>query len=91
MQCVPFPTFLLHMFFCLQEMLSGPTSWLGQGYWREVRLAKADGRSVAIKTLRDTQEETRRNRERHRWEAVALDAVSISSLEFFVRSSYIVV
>lgn len=58
-----------------QEMLEGKTEFLGKGYWREVRLATYQGQDVAIKTLREDQEETDRNRERHRWEAVALDMV----------------
>lgn len=58
-----------------QEMLGGETEFLGQGYWRDVRLAEYRGQFVAVKTLRDTQEETRRNKERHRWEAAALEAV----------------
>lgn len=59
-----------------QEMLDGKTDFLGRGYWRDVRRADYHGQEVAIKTLRDTQEETKRNKERHRWEAVALDMVS---------------
>ncbi|CAM9251098.1 unnamed protein product [Ectocarpus sp. 4 AP-2014] len=60
----------------LEEMLEGKTEFLGKGYWREVRLATYQGQDVAIKTLREDQEETDRNKERHRWEAVALDMVS---------------
>ncbi|CAM9532917.1 unnamed protein product [Ectocarpus sp. 12 AP-2014] len=60
----------------LEEMFEGKTEFLGKGYWREVRLATYRGQDVAIKTLREDQEETDRNRERHRWEAVALDMVS---------------
>lgn len=56
-------------------MLDGKTDFLGRGYWREVRRTDYKGQEVAIKTLRDNQEETKRNRERHRWEAVALDMV----------------
>ncbi|CAM9139951.1 unnamed protein product [Hapterophycus canaliculatus] len=56
-------------------MLEGKTKYLGRGYWREVRLGEFNGQEVAIKTLRDTQEESKRNKERHRWEAVALDMV----------------
>lgn len=56
-------------------MLDGETTYLGRGYWREVRLAEYGGQQVAIKTLRDDQEESKRNRQRHRWEAVALDQV----------------
>ncbi len=67
----------------LQEMLDGKTELVGSGYWREVRLAKYNGQELAIKTLRESQEETKRNRERHRWEAVALDTVRRCSL--FVR------
>lgn len=64
----------------VQDMLSGETKFLGSGYWREVRLAEYNGQELAIKTLRKSQEETKRNRERHRWEAVALDMVRRSSL-----------
>ncbi|CAN0117306.1 unnamed protein product [Ectocarpus fasciculatus] len=56
-------------------MLEGETDLVGKGYWREVRLGKYQGQDVAIKTLREDQEETDRNKERHRWEAVALDMV----------------
>ncbi|CAM9106403.1 unnamed protein product [Pylaiella littoralis] len=59
----------------MKEMLDGETTYLGRGYWREVRLAEYGGQQVAIKTLRDDQEESKRNRQRHRWEAVALDQV----------------
>lgn len=58
-----------------QQMLDGKTKYLGKGYWRDVRLGEFNGREVAIKTLRETQEESKRNKERHRWEAVALDMV----------------
>ena len=58
-------------------MLEGPTEFLGQGYWRDVRLATYNGHQVAVKTLKMTHEETDRNLERHRWEAAALDAVRI--------------
>lgn len=61
-------------------MLDGNTQYLGRGYWRDVRLAEYHGQEVAIKTLRDNQEETKRNKERHRWEAVALDMVGGGSL-----------
>eukprot|EP00752_Nemacystus_decipiens_P005241 g4757.t1 len=57
----------------MERMLDGKTEFLGRGYWREVRLAHFNGQDVAIKTLRDNQEETKRNKERHRWEAVAMD------------------
>eukprot|EP00903_Cladosiphon_okamuranus_P009114 g8707.t1 len=57
----------------MEEMLSGRTEFLGRGYWREVRKANYNGQYVALKTLRDNQEETKRNKERHRWEAVAMD------------------
>lgn len=79
--CVPprfFPSFV---FLCslkivfVQEMLDGETEYVGRGYWREVRLAKYDGQRVAIKTLRDDQDDSKRNKQRHRWEAVALDQV----------------
>lgn len=56
-------------------MLKGKSDFLGRGYWREVRRADYNGQEVAIKILRDNQEETKRNKERHRWEAVALDMV----------------
>lgn len=62
-------------------MLQGKTDFLGKGYWREVRRADYKGREVAIKTLRDNQEETKRNLERHRWEAVALDMVRLPLLK----------
>lgn len=57
-------------------MLDGETELLGKGYWREVWLATYNGQQVAIKTLREDQEETNRNKERHRWEAVALEMVT---------------
>lgn len=60
-----------------QEILDGKTSFLGQGYWREVRLAEYKGQEVAVKTLRNTHNESARNKERHRWEAVALDMVRL--------------
>lgn len=56
---------------------SGELKFLGRGYWREVHLVNYDGRDMALKTLRDDQQETKRNKERHRWEAAAMDAVSV--------------
>ncbi|CAM9481153.1 unnamed protein product, partial [Sphacelaria rigidula] len=53
----------------------GELKFLGRGYWREVHLVNYDGRDMALKTLRDDQQETKRNKERHRWEAAAMDAV----------------
>lgn len=57
-------------------MLNGPTKYLGRGFWRDVQLAKYDGQQYAVKTLRETQDATYRNLQRHQWEAAALDAVS---------------
>lgn len=57
-------------------MLTGRTTHLGQGFWRDVHLTKYDGQEFAVKTLRETQDETDRNLQRHQWEAAALEAVS---------------
>lgn len=59
----------------LEEILAGETSLVGEGYWREVRLATYKGQNLVVKTLKSSQEESARNKERHRWEAVALEAV----------------
>ncbi|CAM9181094.1 unnamed protein product [Discosporangium mesarthrocarpum] len=48
---------------------------LGSGFWREVYMYKYKGKVVAVKRIKDSQKLTERNRERHRWEAVALEAV----------------
>lgn len=55
--------------------MKGDTTFVGEGYWREVRLASYHGQDVVVKTLKSTQEVSERNRERHRWEAAALEAV----------------
>lgn len=55
--------------------MAGDTTFVGEGYWREVRLAHYKGQDVVVKTLKSSQEASNRNLERHRWEAVALQAV----------------
>lgn len=52
--------------------MAGETTFVGEGYWREVRLARYKGQDVVVKSLKSTQEESARNKERHRWEAAAL-------------------
>ncbi|CAM9198247.1 unnamed protein product, partial [Choristocarpus tenellus] len=57
----------------IQENYKGKL--LGRGYWREVYLYKYKGEDIAVKTLRESQKPSRRNLERHRWEAAAMDAL----------------
>ena len=71
----------------IQKILNGEAGeakFLGRGYWREVHLVKYDGQDMALKTLRDDQKETKRNKERHRWEAAAMDAVSVDCYVSFL-------
>lgn len=69
-------------------MLTGHKTYLGHGYWRDVFLVNYDGQEVVVKALRDDQRDTTRNRQRHRWEAVALDAVRYMSFCTDLRVVY---
>lgn len=50
--------------------------FLGEGYFRNVYLITYDGQDVVYKMAKDEGKQARKNKERHRKEAVALQAVS---------------
>lgn len=73
----------------LQYILSqrlGESDFVGKGYWRHVYRVNYEGQDMALKILNEDQEETRRNKERHRWEAVAMNEVDFFCLFFALLS-----
>lgn len=50
---------------------------IGEGYWREVRKVQYEGKDFALKTLKESQQPTKKNKRRHRFEAIALQQVGM--------------